>query len=257
MSRLTAAGLTIEHDELALFRTAFEGYVGEGYPQLAQLSDLTAPGNAQQFNEAKSRAEAHLMSTAPLFTNGKTDAIYERSRQIIQKRMEEYCPSTAKYCAADSRPTVRTRPQSALLKTQLVDNGRHLTWTTVASAVGMDWPHAREYCANLEQAGRRDWRLPEVEELMALYDTAEKSSTCRTKTGQPITLHIREGIDPSCGDIWTRKKSGRQLRMGGFAFDYAWLFDFSTGAAKEEPATWLGAQTIYHHHVLCVRSAGD
>ena len=253
ISQLKTAGLAVEHDEYALFRAAFEGYVGYDFPRLKQLSDITAPGDAEHFNEAKSRAEAHVMSTTPLFVQGRTDPMYERSRQIIQKRMDEYCPESMVYCAHAALAT-KTPPSATVARPEFIDNETRLMWTAAASGSAMDWPHALEYCTSLSQAGHRDWRLPGVDELMRLYDTSQRSSGCQTRGREPITVHIKEGINPSCGDVWTGKKSARQLRLGGYTFDYAWLFDFAVGAPKEEPATWLGTATAYHHHVLCVRS---
>jgi hypothetical protein len=253
ISQLKTAGLAVEYDEYALFRAAFEGYAGYNFPRLKQLSDITAPNDAEHFNEAKSRAEAHVMSTTPLFIQAQTDPMHERSRQIIQKRMDEYCPESRTYCAR-SALAISTPPPAAATRTEFIDNEAGLMWTATASGAAMDWPHALEYCTSLNRAGHRDWRLPGLDEAMRLFDTSQRSSGCQTRSREPITVHIKEGIDPSCGDVWTSKKSARQLRLGGYTFDYAWLFDFAAGAPKEEPATWLGAATIYHHHVLCVRS---
>jgi hypothetical protein len=253
ISQLKTAGLAVEYDEYALFRAAFEGYAGYDFPRLKQLSDITAPHDAEHFNEAKSRAEAHVMSTTPLFVQGQTDPMHERSRQIIQKRMDEYCPESAAYCAQIGL-AVHTPPRATATRPEFIENETGLMWTAAASSTAMDWPHAVEYCTSLNRADQRDWRLPGVDELMHLYDTSQRSSGCQTRSREPITVHIREGIDPSCGDVWTGKKSTRQLRLGGYTFDYAWLFDFAAGAPKEDPATWIGTATIYHHHVLCVRS---
>jgi hypothetical protein len=57
----------------------------------------------------------------------------------------------------------------------VLDKETGLVWARNANINGsMDWEGALEYCANLEIAGRKGWRLPTVEELASLVDTSNE-----------------------------------------------------------------------------------
>ena len=262
VSQLETGGLSLEHDQYSLFRIAYESYVGTGYPGYQWVSDAFAPPTAAAFGEAKARAEAHLVSTSTLFTEAGSQpeqalgVSYQKSRELIQKRMSEYCPRAKGYCPAISPPAESHARDVGIHISQgeFIDQVDKLMWTAKASDLAANWAAASDYCKNLTQAGYHDWRLPQLEELLKLVDTSQAVvSACKRPDGETPTFHVKQGIDPGCGDVWSNTKSQRILRMGGFTFQYAWLFDFSKGSSVEDPTDWLGNATAYHHRMLCVR----
>jgi hypothetical protein len=52
----------------------------------------------------------------------------------------------------------------------VTDRATGLTWQQADDGQGRDWPTALAYCAGLDLAGHRDWRLPNVKELQTLVD---------------------------------------------------------------------------------------
>jgi|HubBroStandDraft_6_1064221.scaffolds.fasta_scaffold91448_2 hypothetical protein len=259
VSQLKNAGLSLDHDQYSLFREAYEAYIENAYPGFKWVSDSLAPPTLEAFREAKVRAEAHFASTSPLFTQSSRSS--EKAKDEVQKRIAEYCPDNMSYCSdlVKTNPPVervepaRNRPP---VQGEFVDRETGLMWTAKASDNAMDWAKAGEFCVGLRQAGYHDWRLPQLEELLRLYDTsAAMVSGCKGHDGQSYTFHIKKGIDPVCGDVWSGKKSARKLSLGGYTFDYAWLFNFAEGGPTENPTWWLGTADIYHHHVLCVRGS--
>ena len=50
------------------------------------------------------------------------------------------------------------------------DTETSLVWTRVDSGNELNWRQAERYCAELALDGLSGWRLPEVQELKALYD---------------------------------------------------------------------------------------
>jgi S1-C subfamily serine protease len=263
VSQLEIGGVTLQHDQYSLFRFAYEAYVGTGLPGYQWVSDVVAPPTAEAFGEAKARAEAHLVSTSRLFTEAGAPReqawgpSYSKSREIIQKRMSDYCPQGKSYC---SHTSLRGEPQvdKAAIPTQgeFIDHESKLMWTAQASEVATNWAGAGDYCKILGQGGYHDWRLPQLEELLKLVDTSQTiGSTCKRPDGQTPIFHVKRGMNPGCGDVWSGTKSQRTLSLGGFSFQYAWLFDYAKGSSKEDPTDWLGSATAYHHHVLCVRGS--
>lgn len=50
----------------------------------------------------------------------------------------------------------------------------------------MDWAEALRFCASLEVAGQRDWRLPDAKELQSLVDYERAPATPRTAALDPL-----------------------------------------------------------------------
>ncbi|MFC1452105.1 DUF1566 domain-containing protein [Verrucomicrobiota bacterium] len=79
-------------------------------------------------------------------------------------------------------------------KNQFIDNGdgtitdhaTGLIWQQGDSGSGMDWEDALAYAENLELAGRRDWRLPNVKELQGLLDYTRSPDTTASAAIDPL-----------------------------------------------------------------------
>jgi uncharacterized caspase-like protein len=263
VSQLKNSGLALDYDEYSLFRKTYEAYIDNAYIGLKWVSDSLAPPTLGAFREAKARAEAHIASTSPLFT--QPDPLSEKDREQVAKRMAEYCPENMSYCADNIKATPRVETpkptEPPVQQGEFLDRETGLMWTARASDNAMNWAKAGEYCSSLRQAGYRDWRLPQLEELLRLYDTSQSTqstvSRCKGPDGEPYTFHIKKGIDPGCGDVWSAKKSTRKLSLGGYTFDYAWLFNFAKGGPTEDTTRWLGDNSVDHHRALCVRNVSN
>lgn len=55
------------------------------------------------------------------------------------------------------------------LKGYWIDPASGLSWAAADSGVGVSWTQAARYCRWLTAGGFRDWRLPDIEELHALF----------------------------------------------------------------------------------------
>ena len=51
-----------------------------------------------------------------------------------------------------------------------LDLATGLTWTNKDNGANVTWSEAVDYCRNMRLRGESGWRLPEIEELMALFD---------------------------------------------------------------------------------------
>jgi hypothetical protein len=109
-----------------------------------------------------------------------------------------------------------------------IDPTTGLIWQ-VKDAGSMTWSQAMQYAENLELAGHSDWRLPEVEELESLMGRAKRNRTARRK----IPLNIKSLF------YWSSSTYSNHT-------DYAWLVDFSDGAAGSSKKLYTGC-------VRCVR----
>ncbi len=128
-----------------------------------------------------------------------------------------------------------------------------LTWQRQDNGVGrargeadVDRAEAMQYCEALRLGGRNDWRLPTMEELQTLYNTA-KSEEGMWGGYRSVYWHINGGIAVSGGET---------------ANDLTWLtdqtpvgeeqsFDFSYGRRNYDPAGFRA-----DHRALCVRNDG-
>jgi hypothetical protein len=54
-------------------------------------------------------------------------------------------------------------------ETTLIDG---LQWATASNGANLPWPEAVAYCEALDLAGHQDWRLPTLDELVGLQDSA-------------------------------------------------------------------------------------
>lgn len=57
--------------------------------------------------------------------------------------------------------------------TMVLDLNTGITWQRVPSETKSSWGDAKNYCAGLELAGRDDWRLPSLKELISIEDFRE------------------------------------------------------------------------------------
>ena len=126
------------------------------------------------------------------------------------------------------------------------DHAIGLTWMKVDSGKlkaghfkdgKMNWQQALEWSENLEYAGQRDWRLPNVKELQSLVDYKRSPKTTRSAAINPmfkISKITDEGGKSNYPFYWT--SSTHVSTRGGSAADYicfgealGWMKDRRTG----------------------------
>jgi len=115
------------------------------------------------------------------------------------------------------------------------DRTTGLQWTSRDHERALAWNDADRHCRELALGGAQGWRLPEIDELSALYD-AKIDAPCGSRT-----CHLDAAI--SLGDpyAWSATAPAEGAR---YYFDFAFGNRFSPGI----PPTLV-------RRVLCVRQA--
>ena len=111
----------------------------------------------------------------------------------------------------------------------IVDSQTGLMWSLRDNGEDIDWYEAKTFCENFSAGGYTDWRMPDIEELAALY-TSGKSNEDGYSIAGPFKLTV------CC--IWSSYDT-----MGG-----ALAFSFKSG---KKPALYL--TDTYQLRVLPVR----
>lgn len=129
-----------------------------------------------------------------------------------------------------------TAPLAAVADGIVLDRRTGLEWTSRDDERALAWDEADRHCRALERGERTGWRLPEIEELRALYDVAAEQpcGTMRCRLDPAIRL---EG--PYVWSATTRSPGTR------FYFDF-------TSSTSLSP----GIRPTLVRRVLCVRNPG-
>jgi hypothetical protein len=98
-----------------------------------------------------------------------------------------------------------------------IDPVTSLMWTRQDNGQDVNWNQASDYCRNLNFASHRDWRLPKIDELAALYD----------KNQDVNRRHIRGGIRLAGWFGWSSSAGNRSGE--------AWGVDFLSGGRYSDP----------------------
>jgi hypothetical protein len=111
-------------------------------------------------------------------------------------------------------------------KDSWLDATTGLMWTTSDNGFGVSQSGALRYCESLRTGGHADWRLPTIDELAWIYNSA-------------VFNHAGAWLKPATW-LWS---SSPGLKSGE-----AWVFNFSTGAQ------YSGGVGYNAYRALCVRS---
>jgi len=111
-------------------------------------------------------------------------------------------------------------------------------WTKEDNGSPLDWKGAIGYCQNLQLGGYRGWRLPEIGELMGMYDAHENVSG-RRGDGSTVAFHVKGNLVLS-GFEWSNTK---RKFLGG-----AFVIAFHAGIKEVAPPGTIG-----DGRALCVR----
>ena len=113
------------------------------------------------------------------------------------------------------------------------------------------WQDAVNYCNNLNEEGKTDWRLPSQRELMLIWllggssnvTSGDKNNTGVGSASKPVNtpyLYQQSGLTAFSADYYW---SATEYSDGSY---YAWYVSFSSGYTYSYPKT-------YRYYVRCVR----
>jgi hypothetical protein len=121
-------------------------------------------------------------------------------------------------------------------------------WTRQNNGYDLNWAQAQDFCSHLDLGGYRDWRLPTINELAAIYDERQNEP------------HIKGGIRIEERWIWSSAVGTSSLTgsspfftapyQQGKSDQKALSFGFLNGARY---ASWVDES--YMQRALCVRRA--
>jgi hypothetical protein len=130
--------------------------------------------------------------------------------------------------------------QDAIARDTWADPATGLMWTKRDNGKDVNWSRAGEYCRNLRLDSHSDWRLPEIDELQAIYDPSRSEQDWEYGARH---YHVKGQLELS-GWLW----SSSQKNASG----KAWLYEFLNG--KQSP---FGLDNYYGGRALCVRRSGE
>jgi len=131
-----------------------------------------------------------------------------------------------------------TRRQDGLVPARdgvVLDGRTGLEWTSRDHDRALPWDEADRHCLELTAGGSSGWRLPEIEEVRALYDT-RFNTPCGDRT-----CHLDAAIQLRDPYVWSASSRGPGTR---FYFDFAFGNSLSPG---------IGPTLV--RRVLCVRQS--
>jgi hypothetical protein len=112
-----------------------------------------------------------------------------------------------------------------------------LLWTRKDNGSDVNWNEATDYCKNLKVGSYSGWRLPEIDELAALYDSSASHEF--TYNGKKSTNHVRGGIKLDASIAWSATKYSNG----------AWFVEFVRNVRFRATLDSRGGRA------LCVRSS--
>lgn len=119
------------------------------------------------------------------------------------------------------------------------DHVSKLMWAASDNGADINWHDSEAYCQNFDLGGYSDWRLPTLEELAALYDSAKKESG---KFG--ITPKIK--LTSCC--VWSADESMRSSAIFSFRTgNKPWGFQADTRELRVLPVRDDRSLTIKHN----------
>lgn len=151
--------------------------------------------------------------------------------------------SAALMASAQSAPGVQGVAQETQFRGYWIDPSTSLMWAAKDNGKDVSWKKAMKYCRNLRLAGYSDWRLANIGELQAIYDS---SANAPGRDGQGVsTWHVKGNLFVT-GDQWS---STRRYDDRGHPAGYAFRFDFNEGRQFGGDELWFST----FKRALCVR----
>jgi hypothetical protein len=178
----------------------------------------------------------------------------------------------------------------------ITDTATGLMWQQDDDGIGRDWPSALAYAEDLELAGYRDWRLPNIKELQSILDYTHSPTATDTNhlgpaidtdffsvsilsnnsyaisiNGATTATNLQSNTDPDYGYYWSSSSAYfSQSSPGNY---YGWYIAVGT-AINDEGADFHGAGAVrfdtmvdggaaaeeeerVYNYVLCVRGGAE
>jgi YD repeat-containing protein len=121
----------------------------------------------------------------------------------------------------------------------VIDIASKLMWqdNREANTTKLTWKEAINYCENLELGGYKNWRLPNINELLTLTDYKDKNIFKNTFKYVPI-----EGEDSYSGTLWSSTRVAYNNGARDYNEAYGLYFKIYMGGSlagfNVEPTTW-------------------
>ena len=158
----------------------------------------------------------------------------------------------------------------------VTDRATGLTWTQRDAGKAMPWKDALAYCENLAQAGKSDWRLPDIKELQSIADYGRAPDAGSPSQRGPAIAPVFRLSDTEawCWSSTTALENGEGFYMAFGKAMSAWrdssgqpINAHGAGALRSDPkrgdparfASGRGPQgdeIRILNRVLCVRGGG-
>lgn len=122
-----------------------------------------------------------------------------------------------------------------------VDPATGLSWTSQDNGSNLDWSEAKGYCGTLNVGARRGWRLPNIDELHAIFDAGATGTFVFNTV--PYKYHIKGGLILTGFTHW----SATPIESGPAS---VWLFDFLDGMDGTRVSIRVGYRS--NTRALCV-----
>ena len=187
------------------------------------------------------------------------------AKSALKKLDKEACEKARKeneykywddYLATFPNGKCSEEAKAAINKLRIIDG---LIWSDITFKE-FDWTSAMNYCKNLKEDGRNNWRLPNIDELRTLIKNCKNSETdgdCRVSEKKGCLSRDCLKDDYSCGCIfgedgfYSKLGDDEDVKLWSSSANSddvssAWRVDFSSGWVKDYNKSSL-------NHVRCVR----
>lgn len=153
----------------------------------------------------------------------------ERQRAVDAER--EQLASERRKIEAEMKLLAMAKPSTVSTANEIKRDGRfiaysdgtvfdtktNLMWASKDNGSDINWAKAKSYCESYRGGGYIDWRMPTLDELAGLYDTA---TTYKSDCGLFGTrVYLTELIRLSCSWAWASETGGSGAGAAGFGFN--------------------------------------
>lgn len=118
------------------------------------------------------------------------------------------------------------------------DRETGVLWEQSPEPTTMSWDEAVEHCSSLELAGRKQWRLPTIDELASLVDASVLGSP-KLPRAHPFDTNCKLGGCVQSSFYWSETPCEDKA-------DHAWLACFCNGSVTRSDKS-------YDNHVWCAQ----
>jgi hypothetical protein len=124
-------------------------------------------------------------------------------------------------------PSVQSGAQDTQARGYWIDPSTGLMWAGKDNGKDVSWKKAMKYCRDLRLAGHSDWRLANIGELQAIFDSSAKAPGLAgpVRDQRAFEWHVKGSLFLT-GNQWS---STRPYDSRGRPAGYAFRFDFNQG----------------------------